>query len=153
MVLRAEHGQARSTPTDPVGEVRALDPAQFALAARGPDTMVIDVRESDERRQTGSIAGAVHIPRGLLELSLDPSSPHHRPEVRPERPALVCCSDGQRSALAAATLLSHGHRHVAHLDGGISAWISAGMPLDGAVVTMTEADLFLAGDPRGGGPR
>jgi rhodanese-related sulfurtransferase len=152
MVLRAEHGQARSAPTDAVGQVRALDPSQFALAARGPDTIVIDVRESDERR-TGSIAGAVHIPRGLLELSLDPSSPHHRPEVRPERPALVCCSDGQRSALAAATLLSHGHVHVAHLDGGISAWISAGLPLEGAAVTMTEADLFMAGEPRRGGPR
>src|SRR5437763_406301 len=49
----------------------------------------------------GALTGAVHAPRGLLELYADPSSPYHREELDPARRTILYCASGGRSALAA----------------------------------------------------
>ena len=72
------------------------------------------------------------MPRGMLEFRADPSSPAHLPDMRPERRVILHCASGGRSALAAATLAAMGYRDVAHLDGGLTAWREAGLPVDGA---------------------
>jgi rhodanese-related sulfurtransferase len=46
----------------------------------GETTLIIDVREEDERLLEGAIPKAVHVPRGMLELSADPASPLYRAE-------------------------------------------------------------------------
>jgi rhodanese-related sulfurtransferase len=93
--------------------------------------VVVDVREADERVATGSIPGAVHVPRGLLEFRADPSHPSHDPRLDPAADVLVYCAAGSRSALAAATLRALGYARVAHLDGGVTAWIDADLPVVG----------------------
>jgi len=89
------------------------------LAARTDSPTLIDVREPDEHH-LGIIAGAVPIPRGILEYTVT--------ERVPERDAavVVYCSAGHRSALAAAVMQQLGYTNVASLQGGFTAWKQAG---------------------------
>ncbi len=86
---------------------------------------VVDVREREEYA-AGHIPGAMHIPRGQLELRVDTELPD------PTRRVVVCCRFGKISTLAAATLRGMGFLRVAALDGGLEAWKAAGYPLEGA---------------------
>jgi rhodanese-related sulfurtransferase len=92
--------------------------------------LVVDLREEAERRATGAIAGAVHVPRGLLEFKADPSAATHAGDLDPRRRTILYCAVGGRSALAAASLADLGYDDVAHLDGGFQAWLEAGRPTE-----------------------
>jgi len=106
--------------------IENLSPEQFdAEIARG-GVVVVDIREPDERSQTGTISGAVHAPRGMLEFYADPTSPYHRQEFAPSQRTLLYCASGGRSALAVAALQQLGYSSVAHLDGGLKAWSASG---------------------------
>lgn len=111
--------------------IRSLTPDQVDLHRLDPRTVLVDIREPEELDEQGLIAGAYHIPRGLLEFCADPASPMHRPELDPERLTILYCAAGARSALAARTLGELGYRQAAHLDGGIQAWKQAGLPVVG----------------------
>ncbi|MBL0199418.1 MAG: rhodanese-like domain-containing protein [Chitinophagaceae bacterium] len=87
---------------------------------------LIDIRESEELKQNGRIAGAVHAPRGMLEFYADASLPYHKPEFDKSKRIILHCASGGRSALAVATLKQMGFENVAHLDGGIKAWKESG---------------------------
>jgi rhodanese-related sulfurtransferase len=91
--------------------------------------VLIDLRESEERKRDGAIPGAFHAPRGMLEFYADPMSPYHRDEFVPARRVILHCASGGRSALAADTLQQMGYRDVAHLDGGFKAWKEQGQPI------------------------
>lgn len=90
----------------------------------------VDVRETVEIGQAGSIAGAVHAPRGFLEFMADPESPLHKPELASGARLLLYCASGGRSALAARALVDMGVENVAHIAGGFAAWKEAGGPVD-----------------------
>ncbi len=105
---------------------------QVAAELAQGDTVLVDVREPDERVQNGVIPGAVHAPRGMLEFYADPTSPYHRPEFDPDRRIVLHCAAGSRSALAADTLQQMGYRNVAHLEGGFRAWKEAGQTVEEA---------------------
>lgn len=83
------------------------------------DWLVLDVREPFEW-QAGHIDGALHLPLGELPLRVG--------ELDPQRPVLVVCHLGQRSAYATAWLTSMGH-HAVNLEGGMDAWEAAGRPV------------------------
>jgi rhodanese-related sulfurtransferase len=90
---------------------------------------LVDLREEDERARVGTIPEAISAPRGMLEFWADPTSPYHRPEFDPEARIILVCASGGRSALAADTLRMLGFGRVAHLDGGVKAWIASGRPV------------------------
>jgi len=110
------------------GRVHGLSVDQVAAELQQGAVTLIDVREPGEQ-QAGVIAGAVCAPRGMLEFYADPASPYHRPEFDPGKRVIVHCATGGRSALAADTLQQLGYTNVAHLDGGIKAWVAAGKPV------------------------
>jgi glyoxylase-like metal-dependent hydrolase (beta-lactamase superfamily II) len=84
--------------------------------------MVLDVRERDAF-DSGHIPGAVHLPRGQLELRVND-------ELKdPTQRILVCCEFGRISTLAAATLRTMGFQGAVALDGGMKAWREAGNAL------------------------
>ena len=91
--------------------------------------LLVDLREEDERTRVGAIAEAIPAPRGMLEFWADPTSPYHRPEFDPEARIILVCASGGRSALGADTLRMLGFGRVAHLDGGVKAWIASGRPV------------------------
>lgn len=128
---------ARTDPTtaaDLVAEARAtiVEIAPSALGAGHGETALIDVREPAEFA-SGHLAGAINIPRGVLEFQVDahpaianvtaPALAHR------QRPLVLYCRTGGRAALAAASLQRLGFTNVRSLAGGIEAWIAAGRPV------------------------
>jgi len=103
-----------------------LSPDAVAAELEAGDAVLIDLREPEERATTGTIPGAIHAPRGMLEFYADPTNSYHRPEFDPNQRTILHCASGGRSALAADTLKQLGYTNVAHLEGGITAWKDTG---------------------------
>ncbi len=99
-----------------------LTPAQATQLINREDAQVIDVREQPEWAK-GRIAGSRHIPVGQLDQRIGDL------EKFKERPLIVVCASGMRSASACSTLRNAGFEKVFALDGGIGAWEQAGLPL------------------------
>jgi len=87
------------------------------------DAIVVDVREPNEFA-AGHVLGAKNLPLARLDAS--------GAEVakKKERPVIVYCDGGERSAKALATLKKHGYTRVANLSGGLGAWQQAGLPVE-----------------------
>lgn len=113
-------------------QITNLSPAAVAAELEAGDVLLVDIREPDELRQNGRIAGSVHAPRGMLEFYADPTTAYHRPEFDPARRTILYCASGGRSALATATLQSLGYANAAHIDGGLKAWREAGLATEEA---------------------
>ncbi len=116
-------------------EAREISPAAAAHAHNQFEIyLIVDVREPNEYDED-HIPDAVNIPRGLLEIRADPSSPSADAALSAAQSAriLVYCTKGPgaRSLLAAQTLSSMGYEHVEVLGGGLNAWVEAGLPVEG----------------------
>lgn len=79
------------------------------------DALLVDVRDGTELAQTGKLKGALHVSRGMLEFRADPESPYHDAAFRKDRPVILYCASGGRSALAGKTLRDMGYRSVRNL--------------------------------------
>jgi carboxymethylenebutenolidase len=103
-----------------------------AQALHGQDNVVfVDIRDPRELARDGTIPGALHAPRGMLEFWVDPSSPYYKQEFDPEKQFLFFCAAAWRSALATSTVQDMGVLpNVAHIDGGFGAWKKAGLPIE-----------------------
>lgn len=96
-----------------------LEELQARVARGNPDLLVLDVRER-EAYLAGHVPGALHLPRGQLELRVNEALPD------PTRRIVTCCELGRISTLAAATLRELGFMRAAGLEGGMQAWREAG---------------------------
>lgn len=110
--------------------IENLSVEQVEQELNDPDVVLVDIRDSDERKATGEIPGAVHAPRGMLEFYADPASPYHRPELESDRRIILYCASSGRSALAVDMLRQLGYSRAAHLEGGIRAWREAAKPVE-----------------------
>jgi len=124
----SEHAPATAADLVTAAKSRTenLSPDAVATELASGDAVLIDLREPEERATTGTIPGAIHAPRGMLEFYADPASSYHRPEFNPSQRTILHCASGGRSALAADTLKQLGYTNVAHLEGGITAWKETG---------------------------
>ncbi len=104
------------------GQIREVTPEEVeqAIEQRRP-IQIVDVREADEW-QSGHLPGAVHIPRGLLEMRVEAALPDRGAET------IVYCSGSARSAFAAQTLQQLGYRNVAAMAGGYGRWRDRAFP-------------------------
>jgi rhodanese-related sulfurtransferase len=109
--------------------IENLSVEQVASELTSGSALLVDIREAEELDATGTIPGALHAPRGMLEFYADPVSPYHRAEFDPSRRVILFCASSGRSALAVKSLQAIGYRDIGHLDGGIKAWSAAGQPL------------------------
>lgn len=113
----------------------SVDELQREMDKGGDDLLVIDIREIQERVDSGAIPGSKHVPRGMLEFWADPASPYYRDYFTPEKRIIAYCAGGGRSALAAESLKEMGFRDVAHLEAGFTGWKKAGKPVEDAAAT------------------
>jgi rhodanese-related sulfurtransferase len=123
--------------------VRRLDPAgTIAAAARG--ALVVDTRTEAQRRRQGELPadllpGVVVIDRTVLEWRLDPKSDACIPEAGGyDLEVVVVCRQGYSSSLAAASLRAVGLARATDLDGGVEAWLAAGLPVHGGPADIRE---------------
>ena len=96
--------------------------AHDALSA-DENAQLVDVREPEEWAETGIAPGAVLIPLGDLE-SQAPT------ELASDQPVYVICRTGNRSQTASEILVGLGFTQVYNVDGGITAWVDAGLPAE-----------------------
>ena len=83
---------------------------------------LIDIREINELENTGKVEGASHIPRGMLEVYLDPNSPvFQNGQIDQNKEFVLFCAGGVRSALAVKSLKDMGYQKVSHIDGGFGS--------------------------------
>ncbi|MCU1493024.1 MAG: dinucleotide-utilizing enzyme [Acidimicrobiaceae bacterium] len=97
--------------------IREVDPAE--AESRRDDALFLDVREADEYQQ-GAIPGALHLPRGFLEVQIEGVVPAK------DRPIVVYCAGGSRSAFAAKSLQELGYSDVVSMTGGFNRWKDEG---------------------------
>ncbi|MDX6740327.1 rhodanese-like domain-containing protein [Actinocorallia sp. A-T 12471] len=98
-------------------------------AHKEPDALLIDIRPAAQRAQEGEIPGSLIIERNVLEWRLDPESDAKIPEATGyDVRAVVFCSEGYTSSLAAAALQDLGLARATDIDGGFVAWKAAGLP-------------------------
>lgn len=99
--------------------IREIDTPDAEDHVARPGTVVLDVREPDEYEQ-GALPGAIHIPRGFLELQVEGKIPDHDAHI------VVYCAGGARSALAADALTQMGYTDVVSMGGGFNKWKDEG---------------------------
>lgn len=99
-------------------------PDIIAAAARGEVTL-LDVREASELRDTGTAAGAMHIPLGQLPLQAGPGAPEAK--ALAAKPIAVFCAAGARAGRAVEFLTGLGYEAVNI--GGFGQWVEAGGPV------------------------
>lgn len=140
---------ARQLVDEALARVRSLDVAQARERLGQPGIAFIDLREPAERAAHGTIPGALHAPRGLIEFWFDPASPWHRPEFAGHRELVLFCAAGWRSALAAQTLDDLGLAGVSHLREGFAAWAAVGGPVVAVEPAPTPSTLSQGQAPGG----
>jgi len=111
-----------STPRDLLNAAKAeiTEIDSYDVAARLDHFTLLDVREPEEYEQ-GAVPGAVHLPRGNLEFSVEGRLPDKN------APIAVYCAGGVRSAFAAKTLQDLGYTDVVSVIGGFNKWKDEGL--------------------------
>src|SRR5213082_2316270 len=85
------------------------------------DIVLVDVREKHEWNE-GYIPGAIHVPRGFLELQIEEAAPDKSKTV------VLYCAGGVRSLIAGSTLQQMGYKDVISMSGGYGQWKGNGFP-------------------------
>jgi rhodanese-related sulfurtransferase len=109
--------------------VPRISPAQAQEMIATGQAVVIDVRDAPEVEKSGKVAGAMHVSRGMLEFRADPDSPYHDKALRRDRPVVLYCASGGRSALSGKTLKDLGYEQVYNL-GAFKDWVENGGTID-----------------------
>jgi len=88
---------------------------------------VLDVREPAEFA-SGTIDGAMNLPRGVIEAASDHQYPGKNATMQDrDKKWLLLCATSGRSAMAALVMQQMGFKNIKNINGGVAAWKSAEM--------------------------
>tara|TARA_B100000963_G_scaffold125818_1_gene109822 strand:- start:315 stop:698 length:384 start_codon:yes stop_codon:yes gene_type:complete len=108
--------------SDALSEIKTIDAREAYFMFENKNCNLIDIREINELENTGKVEGARHIPRGMLEVYLDPNSPSfHNGQLDLNKEFVLFCAGGVRSALAVKSLKDMGYEKISHIEGGFGA--------------------------------
>lgn len=120
----------RALVDEAMAQVKTYSVEEARAKLGDPKVQLVDIRDVREL-SAGTVVGAHHAPRGMLEFWVDPASPYHKPLFADEgKEFILFCAAGWRSALAAKTLQDMGMRNVAHIAGGYAEWVKQGAPTE-----------------------
>ena len=112
----------QSLVSEALKEIKTINPDQAFKMVQDNNCNLIDIREINELQNSGSVEGANHIPRGMLEVYLDPNSPiFQNGQLDKNKEFVLFCAGGVRSALAVKSLKEMGYEKISHIDGGFTA--------------------------------
>ena len=103
-------------------DVTTLSPQEVDAKSGEDGVLLVDLRDVRELQREGTIPGALHVPRGMLEFWIDPESEYYRREFDDADSLILFCNKGARSALAAQSLQTMGIDVVSHMAGGFTRW-------------------------------
>ena len=110
--------------------IHNVSPEAALNSQQSGKSTILDLREKEELDLAGTIPGAIHIPRGMLEFAVDPGHPAYKQGITPDMSFILACASGARSALATETLHQLGFDDVSNLEGGFNAWKAQGLPVN-----------------------
>jgi rhodanese-related sulfurtransferase len=103
-------------------EIKTINADDALKMVEDDNCNLIDIREVRELENTGKVEKSVHIPRGMLEIYLDPNSALFQQGVLDQNKEMVLfCAGGVRSALAVKALKNMGYEKISHIEGGFGA--------------------------------
>jgi rhodanese-related sulfurtransferase len=114
--------------------VTTMSPEEVRDALNGREIdLIVDVRESQEFAR-GHVPGAVHLPRGWLEIHADPDSPLANSALTKNKSGRIVAycwqAPGARQLLSASTLKEMGYTNVMVMEGGLKEWKEQGLPIE-----------------------
>ena len=109
--------------------VPKIDVAEGIEKHKEGKSVFIDVRDGLEINKSGTIKGALRIPRGFIEFAADPSTPHHNENLQKDADIVLVCGAGGMAALTGRTLIEMGYESVSNV-GGFSSWKDGGGPIE-----------------------
>ncbi len=111
-------------------EIKTLEAIEVKELENKNQCTLIDIRDIRELWRDGSVKGALHIPRGMLEFWMDPQSKYFdSSKFSKEKKLILFCAAGMRSALATKTLKDMGYENIAHVNGGFSSLANQGFEI------------------------
>ena len=105
--------------------VPRISPDEGVAKYDAGNSLFIDVRDSGDIAKSGTIAGALRIPRGFLEFAADENLPYFNANLSKDADIVLVCAAGGQAALAGKTLKDMGYKNVWNV-GGIADWVAAG---------------------------
>ena len=103
-------------------EIKTINADEALKMIEENNCNLIDIREGNELESTGKVENSVHIPRGKLEIYLDPNSAMFQQGVLDQnKETVLFCAGGVRSALAVKALKNMGYEKISHIEGGFGA--------------------------------
>src|SRR5579859_5322888 len=111
----------RQVPEWTPAQVNEALASQHEAKPEHQEVVLVDVREKYEWNE-GHLPGAIHVPRGFLELQIEEAVPDKSKTV------LLYCAGGVRSLMAGKTLQDMGYQNAISMSGGFGQWKAAGLP-------------------------
>ena len=109
--------------------VPSISPDEAVKLLDRKDVLFVDVRDAEEVAESGKVAGALNVSRGMLEFRADATTPYHNEAFSREKTIILYCASGGRSALGGKALMDLGYGDVRNL-GGFKDWTDAGHPTE-----------------------
>jgi rhodanese-related sulfurtransferase len=109
-----------------VSRISTQEAMQYHDANNG---IFIDVRDSADIAKSGTIKGALRIPRGFIEFAADDALPFHNEALTKDADIYLVCGLGGQAALAGKTLKDMGFQSVTNI-GGFGDWKKEGGPIE-----------------------
>lgn len=125
------NSKVEEMPVKEVFKVQNVNTAKFQELVNAQQGIVLDVRTPQEVAE-GSIDGASFI------NFYDEAFKAKINFIQKQKPVYVYCKMGGRSSQAADMLIAAGFKEVYNLDGGLSGWMDAGLPVTDATVAPDE---------------
>ena len=108
--------------SEAIQEIKTINADEALKMVDDDNCNLIDIREVRELENAGKVEKSVHIPRGMLEIYLDPNSELFQQGVLDHNKEMVLfCAGGIRSALAVKALKNMGYEKISHIEGGFGA--------------------------------
>jgi len=103
-------------------EIKTINADEALKMVEENNCNLIDIRDASELESAGKVENSVHVPRGVLEIYMDPNSALFKQGVLDQNKEMVLfCAGGVRSALAVKALKNMGYEKISHVEGGFGS--------------------------------
>jgi len=103
-------------------EIKTINADEALKMVEENNCNLIDIRDASELESAGKVENSIHVPRGVLEIYMDPNSALFKQGVLDQNKEMVLfCAGGVRSALAVKALKNMGYEKISHIEGGFGS--------------------------------